>query len=239
MARRPTPSQLSFPIRKLPRHPKSRGGHGGRRPGAGRPNLSGLQAHVRRPRFSGRCPVHVTIRLREGLPSLRSKSVFPFVKDAVRTARRKGLAIAHFAVLSNHVHLIVEPPRGMVLGRQVQSFEIALARRLNPVAGARGSAFRERYHVRELRTPRETRNALAYVLTNASRHAGRGRLEVRFDPFSSILRFGQPSRLLGGRPRLVATGWSEDLVQAWLKEALTEPRTWLLKCGWQRALERA
>ncbi len=236
MARqRPHTTQLSFPIRKLPRHPKSRARHGGLRPGAGRPNLSGLQAHVRRARFSGRCPAHVTIRLRDGLPSLRSRAIFPSVKEAIRTARRKGLAVAHFAILSNHVHLLVEPPKGIALGRQIQSFEIALARRLNRLAGDAGPAFRERYHVRELRTPGETRNALAYVLTNAARHAGQGRFGVRFDPFSSILALERPSLLLGGRPRLAVTGWSEDSVRTWLEKALSQPRTWLLRKGWERA----
>ncbi len=180
--------------------------------------------------------MHVTIRLRDGLPSLKSRPIFPSVKDAIRTARRKGLAIAHFAVLSNHVHLIVEPPRGAALGRQIQSLEIALARRMNHRTGESGAAFRERYHVRELTTPRETRNALAYVLTNAARHAGRGRFEVRFDPFSSILKLEHPTALLGERPRLASTGWSEDSVRAWLDEALSVPKTWLLKAGRRRGL---
>ena len=44
---------------------------------------------------------------------------------------------------------------------------------MNRVFKRSGAVLAERYHVRVLRTPREVRNALAYLLLNARRHAAR------------------------------------------------------------------
>ena len=41
---------------------------------------------------------------------------------------------------------------------------------MNRVFRRAGSVLRGRYHVRVLRTPREVRNALAYVLLNTRKH---------------------------------------------------------------------
>ena len=82
----------------------------------------------------------------------------------------------------------------------------------------------ERYHLRVLRTPREVRNALAYVLLNGRRHAyatgrkplGRGKV----DPASSGRWFD------GWRDR--RSGRAPD------PAAVAAPRTWLLGVGWRR-----
>jgi hypothetical protein len=68
---------------------------GGNRRGAGRKNRSGLRSHVARPRLNGREPVHVTLKLCEGLPSLRRKDIYRVLRDAVRRARLKGLRLVH------------------------------------------------------------------------------------------------------------------------------------------------
>src|SRR4051812_23399165 len=107
---------------------KPRFGHGGARAGAGRKNLTGLQAHVKRPRLSPREPLHVTLRLVDGLPSIRRKDGFRSLREAVGTARKKGFGVVHYAILSNHLHLILEPSGPSIRG-QMQSFSIAFARR--------------------------------------------------------------------------------------------------------------
>src|SRR2546430_10510226 len=108
---------------------KQKPSHGGRRKGAGRPNRSGKRAHVRREKLSTKHPVHVTLRLAQGLPSLRTKDAFKSLRKAVKAARARGLEVNHFSVLSNHVHLILEP-RESSLGRVFQSFGVALARQI-------------------------------------------------------------------------------------------------------------
>src|SRR5690606_22131908 len=65
--------------------------------------------HRRRDELDARHPVHVTVRLAEGLPSLRGKGTFAVVRECLRRAKeRLGAPVVHFAVLGNHVHLIVE-----------------------------------------------------------------------------------------------------------------------------------
>jgi hypothetical protein len=46
----------------------------------------------------------------------------------------------------------------------VRGLAIRLARLVNPFCGRRGRVWADRYHARLLRTPREVRNALVYVL---------------------------------------------------------------------------
>lgn len=222
---------------------------GGRRRGAGRPNRSGLQAHVRRAKLTGHQPVHVTLRLVPGLPSLRRKDVFRVLQQAVRRARSKGFGAAHFAILSNHVHLILEPDRKGP-GRAIQSLGISFARRLNGLLGRQGAVFRERYHMRVLESPMQAHNTLAYVLCNESRHRrkalaaedlrgakkprriGPPGFDIRLDPFSSAYAFSNWKWLLGRRPRVELTSWSQNWIAGWLDEILVPPRTWLLTRGW-------
>jgi REP element-mobilizing transposase RayT len=155
----------------------------------------------------------------------------------VKSARAKGLAISHFAILSNHVHLIVEP-RSSSLRAEMQSLCISLAKRLNAVARRTGAVFQGRYHLHVLRTPTEVRRALNYVLTNEAHHRLRGgarkrKLTVRVDPFSSAFSFKDWKILFGARVELLQSAWSDDWVEAWLSEILQPPSTWLLTRGWK------
>jgi hypothetical protein len=76
----------------------------------------------------------------------------------------------------------------------------------------------DHYHARALRTPREVRNALVYVLQNAHKH---GVQLGSPDPFSSGLSF---------------RGWKDVIVAAAgiLSSPLATARTWLLAVGWRR-----
>ncbi|HEY4116912.1 MAG TPA: hypothetical protein VGM56_03600, partial [Byssovorax sp.] len=71
----------------------------------------------------------------------------------------------------DHVHLLVEPESERALSRGVQGICIRFAKAINRVLGRRGRVFADRYHAVPLRSPRQTRNALAYVLLNARHHA--------------------------------------------------------------------
>jgi len=70
--------------------------HGGFRKGAGRKRLkvgSGVEHRVRSG-FNPRHPLHVTVRLCEGLPSLRRKSTFKVVKGALEAGcQRFGMRL--------------------------------------------------------------------------------------------------------------------------------------------------
>jgi REP-associated tyrosine transposase len=225
--RRPRSAQLSLDQARRPT------GHGGWRPGAGRPRGRTTVEHGRRPRFAGRIPQHVTLRLRAGLPSLRRHHSLRVVKRALQAAcarRPDDFRVCHFSLLANHLHLIVEAAGAEALASGMQGLAIRLAHRLNALLGRRGSLFAERYHARGLATPREVRHGLRYVLSNARHHAAeRGARLTRswIDPFSSAAWFD------GWRDALPAREpWQRALLAE--PSPLAAPRVWLLTTGWRR-----
>ncbi len=174
------------------------------------------------------------------------KDVFRCLRKAVQAARQKGLRVVHFAILSNHVHLILEPQQSS-LRRPLQSLGISFAKRMNELMGRRGAVLLDRYHLHVLKTPTETRRALAYVLTNEARHRRKShgrlqsrpqsayRFEVSIDPFSSAFRFQDWKALMGGSVDFEIASWSEAFIEEWYDEILSKARTWLLQSGWKRA----
>jgi hypothetical protein len=64
-----------------------------------------------------------------------------------------------------------------------------LARAVNRIFDRSGPVLADRYHMRVLKTPREVRNALRYVMLNARRHARKLIGAVRLDPASSARWF--------------------------------------------------
>ena len=146
-------------------------GRGGQRPGAGRPAAARpIVHHVKRSKIPDG-PVHVTLRVREEVPSLRSKRfVREFRRSLGQACERDGFRVVHYSLQRNHVHLIVEAAEKDALGRGMKAIASRLARAANRVFGRSGSVLAGRYHLRVLKTPREVRNAIAYVLLNARKH---------------------------------------------------------------------
>lgn len=202
--------------------------HGGRRKGAGRKNCTGHKAHLSRPKLDGRTPVHVTFKLVSGLPSLRRKDVFSCLRAAVFKAHTKGLRVVHYAVLANHVHLIVEPTAGHPRS-PLQSLAISFSKRINSLLNRTGMVLHGRYDFHILKTPTEVRNALAYVLTNESKHLQTGRSEIYIDPFSSADRFMLWNKVLLENPVLIHRSSSVESIP------ISEAKTWLPRIGWLRA----
>jgi hypothetical protein len=132
--------------------------------------------------------------------------------------------------MDNHVHLVIECASKRLLGNAMHLFAIRAARIINTCFARSGRVFAERYHARPLRTPRDVRNALAYVLNNARHHAletGAWVGKSWFDPFSSAPWFD---------------GWSTELSRDAFRERqildAADPcapaRSWLLAVGWKR-----
>jgi REP element-mobilizing transposase RayT len=151
-------------------------GRGGQRKGAGR-KPRGEKAgvpHRRKPPLSARHAVHVTMRLRAGLPSLRRGREYEVLLRAFRAGcERFGFRLVHYAVLGNHLHLLTEAENRRGHWRGVQGLAIRIAKRLNRIWGRKGKVFQERYHGRDLTTPREVRAVLGYLMHNARRHGYR------------------------------------------------------------------
>ena len=120
---------------------------------------------------SGQHPVHVTMRIREELPSLRGKEVFLALREALGKGKERfGCRLNHFSVQSNHLHLILEADDRVALTRGVQGLAIRIAKALNRVWERKGKVFAERYHEQVLESPQQLRNALLYVLNNSRHH---------------------------------------------------------------------
>src|SRR4051812_17699215 len=103
--------------------------HGGPRRGAGR--KGGGVGHRVRPYHDRRCPVHVTLKLRDDVPSLRRRDTFAVVEAAIGRASREDFAVVAFSAQSNHIHLIVEAKNRTALSRGMQGLAIRVARGVN------------------------------------------------------------------------------------------------------------
>jgi len=147
-----------------------------------RPRVS----HKTRPVLKRRFPVHVTVRMREDVCGLRSKSCLGALKNAFNAANgRVGFRVVHFSVQGNHVHFLVEAEGNRELSRGMQGLNVRMAVALNRLMRRRGKVFADRYHAVVLRTPTQTARARHYVLNNRQHHApGRYAAEWR-DPFAS------------------------------------------------------
>jgi len=207
-------------------------GRGGWRPGAGRPRGRTCVAHERRVRFAARFPLHVTLRMKDDVPSLRRHGPLRIIQQAIREAGHHAyFRVVNFAVIGNHIHLIVEADGAEALAVGMHALEVRLARRLNRHFGRRGKLFADRYHARHLETPTETRNAIRYVLSNQRAHeARRGERLNRdwIDPFSSAYWFDgwkHPVRLR--EPR------QHELLN--VPQPTAAPTVWLLTTGWRRS----
>lgn len=196
--------------------------------------------HGARPRVKRATPAHVTLKLATGRPSLRRKDVFRTLRHAVGVARRKGLQVVQFSILSNHIHLLLEPDDTLRMAREIQSLAISFARRLNKLTQAKGSPFKERHRLRLLRSPTEVRNALAYVLSNEAKHEGLARGTYFISQFSSGHAFQAWKALFGPNSSYrIATHWTLAEIERWLGEILVPAETWLLQSGWRRGRIRA
>ncbi|HSN30225.1 MAG TPA: hypothetical protein VLT45_28250 [Kofleriaceae bacterium] len=141
---------------------------------------------------------------------------------------RGAFRIVEFNVLGNHLHLVVEAGSKAALASGIAGFEVRVARRVNALLGRRGKLFPERYHARALKTPREVRNALVYVLLNRKHHAVAQRFtRTWIDPSSSAAWFGG-----WASPVRADEPWKRALLA--LPRPTAPPATWLLASGWKR-----
>lgn len=175
--------------------------------------------HRRRVALAARHPVHVTLRIASGLESLRRRRTFVVVRDALAAgAERHGIRLVQYSVQTNHLHIVCEADDERALGRGLKGACVRIARALNRIWSRVGQVFADRYHAHVLTSPREVRNALAYVLRNAAHH---GIHLSGIEPCSSAAWFD---------------GWGERVSVQRDPSASPLPaaRTWLLAHGWRR-----
>ncbi len=204
--------------------------HGGQREGAGRKRAPGKREsvpHRARATHLGRHPVHVTMRLAPGLPSLRDERVREMLRSLLYgQGSRKYAASFHvteFSLQDTHLHLMVEAVGEGAhdsLRSGISGFAISFAKRLNMMFGRKGKVWGDRWHGRELTSPTEVRNILGYIFRNVVKHGTRVIGSGFADWFSSAPRF---------------KGWSRPVIRFDQGERwpTAPPRTWLLGKGWR------
>jgi len=198
---------------------------GGKRKGAGRkPRVPGRVPHLHRPALASRFPVHVTLRVDQSLPDLRDEGLSWQVEQCLRLGKGgERFRLVHYCIQTHHLHLIVEATNAEELTAGIRGLCIRVARRLNRILRRQGRVFVDRYFARILRTPREVRNSICYVLLNCRHHAaqhGRKLLPNWMDDCSSGRFFD---------------GWRGGLnPPADEQPTVAAPGTWLLSTGWRR-----
>jgi putative transposase len=155
--------------------------------------------------------LHITLKATHAVPNLRARRRFAVIKNAFVkfcAPQELGFRLIHFAVLSNHVHFVVEADSKRALSMGMQKLLHSISRRLNALSvhehggrqstkagsyrdleGWLGRVFADRYHAHLLRSPTEMHNAVRYVRNNADKHYRFGEVYAQssgVDPFSSF-----------------------------------------------------
>ena len=142
--------------------------------------------------------------------------------------------MTEFSVQTNHLHLIVEADDALALARGMQGLATRLAKRLNRAWDRSGSVFAERYHATLLRSARQVRNALRYVLNNVLHHNGPGRHTTLpgpdpcssgpwFDGWTLAWRRAAKDRDVPRRASPAAAARSHLLRSLWRRQGLLDP----------------
>ena len=200
---------------------------GGKREGAGRKRMKGTHdsPHRTRPVHCERDPVHVTCRVKNGVGRLRKRHVHHAIKQAlVKYVLLPTFRVVHTSIQGNHIHMLVEARDKDAIAAGMRVLEIAMALAINKSLKRSGKVFEGRYHRVDITSPRQARNALAYVLNNWRRHCEDvntpGAENVLIDPYSTAASFD---------------GWRDlDEVPTWDRLPSATPRTWLLRVGWRQ-----
>ena len=157
------------------------------------------------------------MRICEGLPSLRA--LWSVVLAAITAGNlRDDFRIVLFAVMSNHIHMIIEANNGDAMSKGMTGLNTRLARAINKAAGSTDQVFATRYDAKELKNPTMVRRAIVYVLHNIKKHAPQ--LAPLLDPCSSARWFPY---------------FKEFVPASILPSPVRAPRTWLARVGWLKA----
>ena len=167
------------------------------------------------------------MRVCEYVERLRTGKLYRVLRRVMeRYLGREDFRIVHVSIQGNHIHFLIEARDREALSSGMRSLAINCARAINKPTGDSGKVFECRYHARQITTPRQARNSLAYVLNNWRRHkedfASKATMGFPVDPYSSGVTFD---------------GWSTKprytLPDAYVPLPVSPPRTALLRSSYQ------
>jgi putative transposase len=198
---------------------------GGKRAGAGRPRRADQHDAPHRPRGSitKNTPVHIVLRARPDVGGFRTPAVLAAVGRAMKAAHQgRPFRIVHISIQHNHIHKLAEATDRISLSSGMRSFTISVARAINRIQNRRGQVFYSGYHATRLTTPRQVRNAIAYVLNNWRHHDEDRGSPALLDRYASGVTFDGWT----GQARFAIPDGYEPLPVA-------QPESWLLSRGWR------
>ncbi len=153
-------------------------GWGGLREKSGRQRIrSKGVAHSSREKVTSRTPVHVNFKYKI---AIRNKETLKLLRKSIQNARKHGLKVLHYSFQHNHIHLILEAETNSILTKGMRSLTITFAKGVH-----KGRIQIERYHLHVLKSLREVKHAVHYVLFNQQKHE-KGTYSVIND-YSSVL----------------------------------------------------
>src|SRR5262245_55713691 len=140
--------------------------------------------HVTRPEIRG--AAHVVVRIRRGLPWLRTPKTYRVLERAFRNGKKRdGFRLIEFSVQQDHLHLVVEAESRQSLSRGMQGLMIRIAKALNRFWRRRiGRVFADRYFSLALLGWKQAWRTVRYVLHNGRKHGVWPSTDLP-DPFSS------------------------------------------------------
>ena len=186
--------------------------------------------HRQREGIVARLPVHITIRLRRGIPTLRQpRFVRRFRSSLSEACVRHGFRVVHYSIQRDHVHLLIEAQSNHSIACGMKSVGARIGKLANRLFQRSGKVLDGRYHLRALRTPLEVHRALRYVLLNHRHHTARRRRPKRL----TVHPPAQPDPASSGR---WFDGWRTTTAPPNLTDVreVASARTWLMRTGWRR-----
>ena len=176
--------------------------------------------------------VHTILRVNATVGRLRRGPILQALRRSISVIGAKpDFRVVHFSIQHNHVHFLVEAKTASSLSSGMQGVAVSATRAINRVMHRRGKVFEYRFHSTVIRSPRQARSCLAYVLNNWRRHREDERsLDARLCPIDAYS--SAPSFM----------GWNQALIldelpnwKGFIPVSGAPPETWLLREGWRRA----
>jgi hypothetical protein len=138
--------------------------------------------HIKREEITRNMPLHLTVKLNQA--HIQNKIILKGLRHAIMRARLQGLRIIHYSLEHNHLHLYAECSDNIILGKAMKALGVSFVKKINSYFSRKGSCYKTRYHLRILRSAREVKNVLNYILKNGIKHK---RTTSLIDPYNSAL----------------------------------------------------
>jgi putative transposase len=206
-------------------------GWGGSRRGSGRKNLTGKVSHMPREEVNLRIPLLCHTKIKPGIITLRREDLHEHFQKAIQRIQKFDVFVIGYALLDNHIHIIVEAKNNSALNKGMKSLFGSIAKQIKKLQNVEGPVFHGPYHLRTINNPTQMRNAYRYVLLNAAKHAEQ---PAHIDEFSSGKFFPHWRKLtkLNGLLECqlcIGHATSPETV------GLAQPKSWIAQRGWLRA----